>query len=63
MKRAAFNDNWQFCKQGGAQKSVFLPHDAMLEETRSPEAKGGSTCAFFPGGLYEYEKTFLVPEA
>lgn len=62
MKRISFNDNWTFCKHDGAQKSVTLPHDAMLEEMRSPDAKSGSACAFFPGGLYEYEKTFTAPE-
>ena len=62
MKRLSFNDNWLFCKQGGAQKIVTLPHDAMMEEMRSPDAAGGSACAFFPGGIYEYEKTFPVPE-
>ena len=63
MKRISFNDNWVFCKQGGTPKNVTIPHDAMLEETRTPDARGGSACAFFPGGLYEYEKTFTVPEA
>lgn len=62
MKRAAFNDNWMFCKQGDAPKSVTLPHDAMLGEVRSPDAKSGSAGAFFPGGLYEYEKTLAAPE-
>lgn len=62
MKRISFNDDWLFCRQGSEQKGVTLPHDAMLEETRSTDAKGGSACAFFPGGLYEYEKNFTVPE-
>lgn len=62
MKRISFNDNWLFCRQGSKQKSVTLPHDAMMEESRSPDAKSGSACAFFPGGLYEYEKNFTVPE-
>ncbi|MCX5262594.1 glycoside hydrolase family 2 TIM barrel-domain containing protein [Streptomyces sp. NBC_00199] len=39
---------------------MTLPHDAMIEQVRVPEAGGGT--GFFPGGVYEYRKTFAVPE-
>ena len=51
-----FNDNWLFCKEGHEddKKEVTLPHDAMLYETRTPEAPGKSASGFFPGGVYFY---------
>lgn len=62
MKSIIFNDNWQFWKQDSVnQQTVTLPHDAMIHEKREPEAAGGSAHAFFPGGIYIYEKTFTAP--
>ncbi|WP_106401507.1 glycoside hydrolase family 2 TIM barrel-domain containing protein [Actinocorallia populi] len=54
----------RFLEMGGrAQpfKKVTLPHDAMLEGVRTPEAGGAG--GFFPGGVYEYRTTFDAPEA
>ena len=45
---------------------MTLPHDAMIERERA--APGGEVTmeggagAYFPGGVYEYRKTFAVPE-
>lgn len=61
MKRESFNDGWKFGKQGEEKRKVFLPHDAMQLEQRSADAKGESACAYFPGAVYEYEKTLKVP--
>ena len=61
MKRESFNDGWEFGKQGEEKRKVFLPHDAMQLEQRSADAKGESACAYFPGAVYEYEKTLEVP--
>jgi hypothetical protein len=68
--RTPFNLGWEFrpkanrfLEMGGraqAFRSVTLPHDAMIEGERSPAA-GGAT-GFFPGGVYEYRKTFAVPD-
>jgi len=58
MKKNTFNDHW-LCNG----QPVTLPHDAMLHETRDPEAGSGSAGAFFPDGEYVYEKTFARPEA
>jgi len=44
-------------------KSVDLPHDAMLEETRQADCRNGVNSGYFPGGKYTYEKTFEVSEA
>ncbi|GGM98638.1 glycoside hydrolase family 2 TIM barrel-domain containing protein [Streptomyces fuscichromogenes] len=76
MIRTSFNDGWQvrpkvnpFAELSGRVvpfRPVRLPHDAMIEQRRtSPggevtmETAGG---AYFPGGVFEYRKTFLVPE-
>ena len=61
MKRESFNDGWKFGKQGEEKRKVFLPHDAIQLEQRSADAKGESACAYFPGAVYEYEKTLEVP--
>ena len=62
MQRFDFNKEWFFQRQGCADaQAVTLPHDAMIHEPRDPKGVTGSAGAFFPGGVYEYEKTFLVP--
>lgn len=62
MNAQPFNQNWQFWKQGCADKqTVTLPHDAMIHEERQPNGVGGSAHGFFPGGIYVYEKTFTAP--
>ncbi|WP_262059482.1 glycoside hydrolase family 2 TIM barrel-domain containing protein [Streptomyces sp. STR69] len=76
MIRSSFNDGWQtrpkvnpFAELSGTKvpfRPVTLPHDAMIERERS--APGGEVTmeggagAYFPGGTYEYRKTFFVPE-
>ena len=44
------------------EKKVTLPHDAMVEEERTPDTRNGSQTGFYPGGLYHYGKKFFVPE-
>ena len=58
MKKTRFQDNW-FCNG----KPVTLPHDAMLGEQRDANAPCASAGAFFPGGKYVYEKSFMRPDA
>lgn len=55
MKKTFFNDSW-LCNG----QPVTLPHDAMIHETRSKDAPGGSGHGYFPGGVYTYEKAFTV---
>ncbi|MCK9181072.1 MAG: DUF4982 domain-containing protein [Bacteroides sp.] len=52
------NNDWLFWKEGDKNKSkiVSLPHDAMLEETRSNDNPGGANISYFGGGKYYYEK-------
>ena len=75
MFRVSFNDGWEFrpkvssfaeLGRGGAPwRPVTLPHDAMIGQQRvAPDggsADGGAN-AYFPGGVFEYRKTFRVPE-
>lgn len=63
MEKRLFTDNWTFKKKGDAgYVPVILPHDAMIHEKRKPDAEGGGAHAYFPGGIYLYEKRFFVPE-
>ncbi len=40
---------------------VRLPHDAMREAQRSPEAPSGGSSGYFPGGVWRYTRTLEVP--
>ncbi|MDR1469663.1 MAG: DUF4982 domain-containing protein [Spirochaetaceae bacterium] len=63
MKEINFCQGWKFKKQGAeTARLVDLPHDAMIHESRAPQAASGSAEAFFPGGVYEYEKSFFVSD-
>ena len=44
-------------------RAVRVPHDAMREERRGPDAPTGSAGAYFFGGTYCYERGLDVPEA
>ncbi len=45
------------------EKSVTLPHDAMIHSLRSPDAPSGRKKGFFPDGCYSYTKKFHVPQS
>lgn len=63
MEKQLFHDGWTCRKKGDSQAMpVLLPHDAMIHEIRSSKAAGGGAHAYFPGGVYIYEKRFMVPE-
>lgn len=49
--------------QGGADESlaVTLPHDALRDAERSPDALAKGGAAYFPAGAYSFLKTFEVP--
>ena len=60
MKKISFNDNWKFKKldSDNCERSISLPHDAMLEEERSSSSLSGTNGAWFNGGDYIYTKEF-----
>ncbi|MFE1646986.1 glycoside hydrolase family 2 TIM barrel-domain containing protein [Microbacterium sp. P01] len=63
MTTTLFTDGWTFRKAPAAVPApVRLPHDAMIAETRSPDAATGNHGGFFPGGRYVYAKEWLVPD-
>ncbi|TVZ04591.1 glycoside hydrolase family 2 protein [Trebonia kvetii] len=75
MIRESFNGGWEFrpkvssfaeLGRGGAPwRLVTLPHDAMIGQQRFAPDGGsleGGASAYFPGGTWEYRKTFFVPE-
>lgn len=55
-----WNQNWQFSTDGRNWRKVTLPHDAMLEQKRSPQAPGGSQSGYFPGVKCMYRKTLSL---
>ncbi|MBE8519318.1 DUF4982 domain-containing protein [Amycolatopsis sp. H6(2020)] len=72
MTRDDFNTGWSyrpkvtpFQELGGAGDTpwtpVTLPHDALISAERSADVPGGHTNGYFPGGAYEYRKTFSAP--
>jgi hypothetical protein len=62
MQTINFCAGWKFKRQGMDKAELIdLPHDAMIYEKRDGQATSGSAGAFFPGGVYEYEKTFDAP--
>jgi beta-galactosidase len=70
MERTSFNDGWQVRQKpdmaaelmGGAAPwmPVRLPHDALIAMPRDPD--GSPAGGYFPGGVWQYQKSFLVPE-
>ena len=64
MKKIDFNSGWLFCRRGEEDKAklVSLPHDAMLYEPRSKEAKTAGASGYFREGCYDYVKKFTAPE-
>ncbi|MGW0246223.1 glycoside hydrolase family 2 TIM barrel-domain containing protein [Nocardia goodfellowii] len=76
MIRSSFNHGWEyrtrvnpFSEMSGAAapyQAVDLPHDALIGQQRTaPEAGVGMDShanAYFPSGVFEYRKTFFVPE-
>lgn len=73
MTSQTFNSGWRVGPNvsvfaevtGGATSAhdVTLPHDAMLDMPRRPEAPGGSSTGYFEGGAVIYRKDFFAPES
>ena len=72
MKKEKWNDGWKLIKPGltpmmaammgdAGQIPVALPHDAMIHEERDENTKNQHQTGFYPGGVYQYCKTFFAP--
>ena len=73
MVRKKWNNGWHVGKAGespmmaamaggaGAVQEITLPHDAMIHEQRTRATKNLHQTGFYPGGVYEYTKSFEVP--
>ncbi|MBR4394093.1 MAG: hypothetical protein IKT07_08755 [Oscillospiraceae bacterium] len=64
MQKLSFVQSWRFWKDGepSPSKTVTLPHDAMIHEDRSADSSNGGH-AYFPGGIYVYEKRFVPDQS
>lgn len=70
MKRIYLNENWErtigeaknkFVPGSLTSQKVNLPDDFVINMERSPEARSGAACGFFPGEKTTYKRTFSVP--
>ncbi len=61
MHRTDFCDNWRFGLENKELMPVTVPHDAMQTQQRCADAPSGSGGAYFCGGKFVYEKTFIAP--
>ena len=71
MSRSSFNSGWQFREKFNPfaemgrttipYREVTLPHDAMISRARDPELPRGAWTAYYPGGVYEYRRSFDLP--
>ncbi len=71
MIRTPFHDGWTVGPKLGAFEAlagaaaaqpVTLPHDAIRDLPRSAGSEQGVHSGYHPGGVFEYAKTFDVPE-
>jgi hypothetical protein len=70
--RDSFNAGWRtrpkvssFLEQTGSAhpwREVTLPHDALIGAERSADHRPGALTGFYPGGVFEYVKTFPAPQ-
>ena len=69
MNKQPFDQGWEFSEASGIMamfhaqwQPVTLPHDAMISKPRAAGNPSGSGGGYFPGGVANYRKKFLVPE-
>src|SRR5690242_18730419 len=76
MIRSSFNDGWKirpkvnpFAELSGAAlpfQQVTVPHDALVGQERAAPGADvpgqGGAGAYFPSGVFEYRRTFTVPQ-
>lgn len=70
MKASIFNQDWTVMKKSGSvgltagssAEHIDLPYDAMIHEKRRADAIGSFRTGYFPNGVWEFKKSFFVPE-
>lgn len=72
MARTSFNTGWTvrpkvspYAQLQGAHDegaAVTLPHDVIVSQPRDAQDPHGGRTGYFPGGVFEYVKSFDVPE-
>jgi beta-galactosidase len=69
MKKQTFDQGWEYSEAVGMiamfnpqWQPINLPHDAMIAKPRAASNPSGGGGGFFPGGVANYRKKFLVPE-
>lgn len=73
MTHHDFNTGWGYRRKvtpfqelggtaGSSWTPVTLPHDALITAERRADVPDGHTNGYFPGGAFEYRKTFAVSE-
>ena len=55
-----FNKNWIIEDEFGNKKTIDLPYDAMIYESRDKLNASGKDNAYFPGKKYTFTKTFNI---
>ncbi|WP_342371658.1 glycoside hydrolase family 2 TIM barrel-domain containing protein [Propioniciclava soli] len=71
VSRVPLNDGWRvttpagpFARFTGEQpevRDVRLPHDAMRDADRTPDAPSGGSSGYYPGGVWRYLRSLDVP--
>ena len=63
MRKLSLNKDWIVTplSREGEPKRVDVPHDAMIDEPRTPESQGEGNIGWYIGGDYAYTKTLFVP--
>ena len=70
MQATLFNGDWTVSKKSGGlglqvfegEKRIDLPYDAMIHEKRDAQTVGSFRSGYYPNGVWEFKKKFLVPE-
>lgn len=68
MQRTLFDTNWE-CMEGAAYlfpavpnyHPVTIPHDAVINAERKPDAPSGSSTGYTPGAVLTYRNIFEAP--
>jgi beta-galactosidase len=71
MEKLNFDLGWEYSEVSGFEamfnphswQPVTLPHDAMIGKPRAASNPAGRSGGYFPGGVANYRKKFMVPEA